>query len=131
MLCVRRSMDHMKKYHEQNLFILNFTKVSENSVQVGPLVTCMKNVEENVCSILYIIHSKSMTWQYWHVYLSWAKDMNWFHSFCKSFYQRTVLSENLRVCLSVCLSVSHNLLYWYRNLYNGCRKFSKIPLDSA
>ena len=33
--------------------IFNFTKVSKNLVQIGPLDTEIQNVSENVCSILF------------------------------------------------------------------------------
>ena len=49
MLCVR---DQIKKLYLTN-FILNFTRVSDNLVEIGLLVTDTQDVGENVCPILY------------------------------------------------------------------------------
>ena len=52
------------------------------------------------------------------VLLSWAKDMNIYHSFCESLYKRTIRAEKLRYfCLFFYIFVSHNPLYLYKNLW--------------
>ena len=68
------------------------------------------------------------------IYLSWAKDMNLLHSFCKSSYNhhrvRWAKPRGMFVCFFFFFCLAHSTLLPYKSLII-VENFQKIPLDSA